>query len=180
VRKRHLDFLAIAARLRERRRFGKGSGDIACGLNFRDGTLLPCLLFLGGRIPTARRMSNKARKLSRHAFWRSASWRRTVGIGQRAFNYTAGPRNYSYGGVSRRSSKVDALSTFRARFGDEFNGTMPYVTAGLAVGMPPARARICGEQPIGRTPVRSTAAEPPRDFDADGGASRLGRAADPQ
>jgi len=28
----HLDLLAIAARLRERLRFGEGTGDIACGL----------------------------------------------------------------------------------------------------------------------------------------------------
>ena len=32
VREQHLDLLAIAARLRERLRFGEGTSDIACGL----------------------------------------------------------------------------------------------------------------------------------------------------
>ena len=42
---------------------------------------------------------------------------------------------YGYGSLSgQKTSKVDALATLRARFGLDFNGTMPYLTAGLAVG----------------------------------------------
>ena len=35
-------------------------------------------------------------------------------------------------GTTFRSSKIDALGTFRARFGFDFNGTLPYVTLGVA------------------------------------------------
>jgi outer membrane immunogenic protein len=36
--------------------------------------------------------------------------------------------------LSSSSSRVDALATFRARFGIDFNGTLPYLTAGFALG----------------------------------------------
>jgi outer membrane immunogenic protein len=35
---------------------------------------------------------------------------------------------------SSASSRVNALATFRARFGIDFNGTLPYLTAGFALG----------------------------------------------
>jgi outer membrane immunogenic protein len=38
------------------------------------------------------------------------------------------------GYTTTKTSKIDALATLRARFGFDFNGTMPYLTAGLAVG----------------------------------------------
>jgi outer membrane immunogenic protein len=38
--------------------------------------------------------------------------------------------NGSYGA----SSKINGVATFRARFGFDFDGTMPYLTAGLALG----------------------------------------------
>jgi outer membrane immunogenic protein len=51
-----------------------------------------------------------------------------------ATTYVAGGTTYSHPGNTFRSSKVDALATFRARFGFDFNGTLPYVTLGLAAG----------------------------------------------
>jgi outer membrane immunogenic protein len=41
---------------------------------------------------------------------------------------------YSYRGTTGRSSQVKELATFRARFGIDFNGTLPYLTAGVALG----------------------------------------------
>jgi outer membrane immunogenic protein len=35
---------------------------------------------------------------------------------------------------SSSSSRVNALATFRTRFGIDFNGTLPFLTAGLALG----------------------------------------------
>jgi outer membrane immunogenic protein len=46
----------------------------------------------------------------------------------------AGGVKLSYAGTTARSSKVDELATFRARFGIDFNGTLPYLTAGFALG----------------------------------------------
>jgi outer membrane immunogenic protein len=40
----------------------------------------------------------------------------------------------AYNAPSASSSQVDALATFRARFGFDFNGTLPYLTAGFALG----------------------------------------------
>lgn len=37
-----------------------------------------------------------------------------------------------YSGTTFRSSKIEALGTFRARFGFDFNGTLPYLTLGVA------------------------------------------------
>jgi outer membrane immunogenic protein len=45
-----------------------------------------------------------------------------------------GPFTYGYNANATRTSKVNGVATFRARFGFDFNGTMPYVTAGLALG----------------------------------------------
>jgi len=42
--------------------------------------------------------------------------------------------NIGYNGTSSRQSRVEAVATFRGRFGYDFNGTMPYLTAGLALG----------------------------------------------
>lgn len=42
------------------------------------------------------------------------------------------PNNYT--GTTFRESRVNAVATFRGRFGYDFNGTMPYITMGLAVG----------------------------------------------
>jgi outer membrane immunogenic protein len=39
-----------------------------------------------------------------------------------------------YSAASASSSRVDALWTFRTRFGIDFNGTLPYLTAGFALG----------------------------------------------
>jgi len=39
-----------------------------------------------------------------------------------------------YAATTNSSSKVDGLATFRARFGLDFNGTLPYLTAGFALG----------------------------------------------
>jgi outer membrane immunogenic protein len=45
------------------------------------------------------------------------------------------PTGYtSYNTPTSSSSRVNALSTFRARFGFDFNGTMPYLTGGFALG----------------------------------------------
>jgi outer membrane immunogenic protein len=41
---------------------------------------------------------------------------------------------YGYQGATTKSSKINALATLRARFGIDFNGTMPYLTAGFALG----------------------------------------------
>ena len=49
-------------------------------------------------------------------------------------NVGVGRHGYSYGYAATRSSKVDGISTFRARAGFDFDGTMPYITAGLALG----------------------------------------------
>jgi outer membrane immunogenic protein len=38
------------------------------------------------------------------------------------------------GYATNKTSRVDALATFRARFGIDMGGTLPYLTAGLAVG----------------------------------------------
>ena len=59
--------------------------------------------------------------------------------GQHVVNYTF---NYSGGGAfsrntmvqTTRSSQINELALFRARFGFDFNGTLPYLTAGLALG----------------------------------------------
>jgi outer membrane immunogenic protein len=40
----------------------------------------------------------------------------------------------THNGTTVRSSSVDALATFRARFGIDFAGTLPYFTAGVAWG----------------------------------------------
>jgi outer membrane immunogenic protein len=40
----------------------------------------------------------------------------------------------THGGATMRSSTANELATFRARFGVDFNGTLPYLTAGLALG----------------------------------------------
>ena len=44
--------------------------------------------------------------------------------------------NGYYGGytATTASSKINQVATFRGRFGIDFNGTMPYLTAGLALG----------------------------------------------
>jgi outer membrane immunogenic protein len=41
---------------------------------------------------------------------------------------------YNYGWTGAKTSKVQTLVTLRGRFGIDMNGTMPYVTAGLALG----------------------------------------------
>ena len=59
--------------------------------------------------------------------------------GQHVLNYTL---NYYSGGTfsnntiapTTRTSQVNELALFRARFGFDFNGTLPYLTAGLALG----------------------------------------------
>lgn len=45
-----------------------------------------------------------------------------------------GPYGTTYRATTFRESRVDAVATFRGRFGYDFNGTMPYVTMGLALG----------------------------------------------
>jgi outer membrane immunogenic protein len=45
---------------------------------------------------------------------------------------TNGLTNYGY--AASKSSQIQGLGTFRARFGMDFDGTMPYVTGGIAVG----------------------------------------------
>jgi outer membrane immunogenic protein len=47
---------------------------------------------------------------------------------------SANSLSFRYGAASSGSSKVDGLATFRARFGLDFNGTLPYLTAGFALG----------------------------------------------
>jgi outer membrane immunogenic protein len=47
-------------------------------------------------------------------------------------NLSFGSSRYNTSAAS--SSQVDALATFRARFGLDFNGTLPYLTAGFALG----------------------------------------------
>jgi outer membrane immunogenic protein len=39
-----------------------------------------------------------------------------------------------YSAQTTSTTKINQLATFRARFGIDFNGTMPYLTAGLALG----------------------------------------------
>jgi outer membrane immunogenic protein len=58
------------------------------------------------------------------------SW---IGANTASSNSSFGVGGYT-GGSSSSSSRVDALATFRARFGIDFNGTLPYLTAGLALG----------------------------------------------
>ena len=40
--------------------------------------------------------------------------------------------NYAANAQTQKQSKIDALATFRARFGLDLNGTMPYLTGGFA------------------------------------------------
>jgi outer membrane immunogenic protein len=39
-----------------------------------------------------------------------------------------------YSGATRKESRISALGTIRGRFGIDMNGTMPYLTAGVAFG----------------------------------------------
>ena len=48
--------------------------------------------------------------------------------------FSVGPYGYSGRGITFRESQIDAVATFRGRFGYDFNGTMPYITVGLALG----------------------------------------------
>jgi outer membrane immunogenic protein len=52
-------------------------------------------------------------------------------------NSASSNSNFAFGRYSANtssSSRVNALATFRARFGLDFNGTMPYLTGGFAFG----------------------------------------------
>jgi outer membrane immunogenic protein len=49
-------------------------------------------------------------------------------------SYVFEGRTSGYTGSATKTSKINALATIRARFGLDFNGTMPYLTAGLALG----------------------------------------------
>jgi outer membrane immunogenic protein len=56
-----------------------------------------------------------------------------------ASNSATSNGNFFFGGgrysaTSVTTSRVDALATFRARFGLDFSGTLPYLTAGFALG----------------------------------------------
>jgi outer membrane immunogenic protein len=60
--------------------------------------------------------------------WLNAKASTTSAINARALGY-----GYSLNAQTNNQSKIDALATFRARFGIDFNGTMPYLTAGFAI-----------------------------------------------
>jgi outer membrane immunogenic protein len=47
---------------------------------------------------------------------------------------STGYYGYSQAGATTKKSRVSDLATLRARIGADFNGTMPYLTAGLALG----------------------------------------------
>jgi outer membrane immunogenic protein len=49
-------------------------------------------------------------------------------------SYRVGPGTYSYGVNATRDSKVKDLAIIRGRFGIDLNGTLPYLTAGVALG----------------------------------------------
>jgi outer membrane immunogenic protein len=59
------------------------------------------------------------------------SW---IGSNTASSNSTNGAWGGRYQAASASSSRVDVLWTFRTRFGIDFNGTLPYLTAGLALG----------------------------------------------
>jgi outer membrane immunogenic protein len=59
------------------------------------------------------------------------SW---IGANTASSNSTSGAWGGRYQAASASSSRVDALWTFRTRFGIDFNGTLPYLTAGFALG----------------------------------------------
>ena len=65
-----------------------------------------------------------------------------------------------YSAQTTASTKINQVATFRARFGIDFDGTMPYLTAGLALGHITnsfaANFAYSGEGP---TAVHSTAAQ---------------------
>ena len=53
-------------------------------------------------------------------------------IGNSKASATGGIVGYGY--TATKTSQVQGLATFRGRFGWDMNGTMPYLTAGLALG----------------------------------------------
>ncbi len=53
--------------------------------------------------------------------------------GNMPFGYTKGGGTYGYSGSTVRSSKAEGLFTMRARIGEDFNGTLPYVIGGFAL-----------------------------------------------
>ncbi len=64
--------------------------------------------------------------------WLNAKSSSTSGINASSPGY--GPfGGYAASGQTLKQSKIDALATFRARFGIDFNGTMPYLTGGFAI-----------------------------------------------
>ena len=52
--------------------------------------------------------------------------------GSMTTTYSLGPQTYA--ASTHRDSRVQAETSFRGRFGYDFNGTLPYVTAGVALG----------------------------------------------
>jgi outer membrane immunogenic protein len=59
---------------------------------------------------------------------------------------------FQYSASTLRQSKVEALSTFRARFGYDLAGTLPYVTGGVAVGRIKSSWNFTGPVGIAGTP----------------------------
>jgi outer membrane immunogenic protein len=65
------------------------------------------------------------------------SWMNAKSSSNSGLNAVAPPffffTNYQEQAATAKSTKIDALATFRGRFGLDFNGTMPYLTAGFAI-----------------------------------------------